>query len=162
MNRRVLGLGLLVATVTALVWVIVPVFLIRPFSPQTPAGLELAYTLRSSGTAATATAFALGLGLAVLLWRGIASRTRRGFGVAALLLLSATAWFATQNHFEWMFQPLEKPRFAGVAESDHVGEDELVLGVAIGGEARAYPVRALAYHHLVDDVVGGGPITVTY
>ena len=30
------------------------------------------------------------------------------------------------------------------------------------GEAAAYPIRQLAYHHLVQDIVGGVPIVVTY
>jgi hypothetical protein len=34
--------------------------------------------------------------------------------------------------------------------------------VAAGVEARAYPVRALAYHHVVNDIVAGEPIVATY
>jgi hypothetical protein len=34
--------------------------------------------------------------------------------------------------------------------------------VKLGGESRAYPVRMMAYHHIVNDVVGGVPIVATY
>ena len=34
--------------------------------------------------------------------------------------------------------------------------------VKINGDAAAYPVRQMAYHHIVQDVVGGTPITTTY
>ena len=36
------------------------------------------------------------------------------------------------------------------------------VAVERNGEAAAYPVRQLAYHHIVQDVVGGVPIVVTY
>jgi hypothetical protein len=37
-----------------------------------------------------------------------------------------------------------------------------VIGVALGGEARAYPVHAMEYHQVVNDVIGGEPVVVTY
>ncbi len=37
-----------------------------------------------------------------------------------------------------------------------------VVGVAIGGDARAYPLRILNWHEVVNDTVGGVPIAVTY
>jgi hypothetical protein len=42
-----------------------------------------------------------------------------------------------------------------------VPSDKLV-GVVLGGEARAYPLRVLVWHEVVNDVVGGVPIAVTY
>ncbi len=38
----------------------------------------------------------------------------------------------------------------------------MVLAVTHSGDAAAYPVRLLAYHHLVHDRVGGKPIVATY
>ena len=61
-----------------------------------------------------------------------------------------------------MFRPLARPLFAGVAESKDVAEDDLVLGVQIGSEAHAYPVRAMAYHHVVNDRIGSEAIVATY
>ncbi len=48
------------------------------------------------------------------------------------------------------------------AASNKVDPDRLVLGVSINGEAKAYPIRFLGYHHHVQDTVGGKPIMVTY
>jgi hypothetical protein len=57
------------------------------------------------------------------------------------------------------------------AEVDRRNEEErgkllvssdLVIGVVIGGEARAYPLRLLRWHEAVNDVVGGTAIAVTY
>lgn len=41
-------------------------------------------------------------------------------------------------------------------------DDELVLGVVIGGEAVAYPLRFLARHELANDTVGGVPVALGY
>lgn len=37
-----------------------------------------------------------------------------------------------------------------------------VIGIALGGEARAYPLRVMNAHEIVNDVLGGVPIAVTY
>ena len=46
--------------------------------------------------------------------------------------------------------------------SNKVDSNRLVLGVSINGEAKAYPIRFLGYHHHIQDTVGGKPIMVTY
>jgi hypothetical protein len=43
-----------------------------------------------------------------------------------------------------------------------VADDSIVLGIEHNGEARAYPIRFLVYHHQVQDTVGGRPVIVTY
>lgn len=43
-----------------------------------------------------------------------------------------------------------------------VHDDEAVIGVVFEGEARAYPVRIMRGHEIVNDTVGGQPIAVTY
>jgi len=79
-----------------------------------------------------------------------------------VVLLAGSAFLARQNHFEWMFQPLPRPEFVEAAEVKDVAEDDLVLGLSVGTEARAYPVLALAYHHIVNDSIAGEPIVATY
>ena len=48
-----------------------------------------------------------------------------------------------------------------VGRSFLVGNDK-VAGVSLGGETRAYPLRMLVWHEVVNDTVGGTPILVTY
>ena len=60
------------------------------------------------------------------------------------------------------FVPLDDPTFLAAHETDYFGDEELVLGVEFAGEVRAYPVRMLRYHHIVNDTVGGEPLLVTY
>jgi hypothetical protein len=74
----------------------------------------------------------------------------------------ASAWFARQNHFEWMFAPLRDPAYAKAAEAEFVDGRDMMIAVEIGHDAVAYPVRQMAYHHLVNDVVGNEPVVSTY
>jgi hypothetical protein len=98
----------------------------------------------------------------VLLWRGSKRWWKRSALVLFVAVASGCAWFARQNHFEWMFNPLLKAEYARAAEANYVEEDDKVLAVEINGEAVAYPVRQIAYHHIVQDTVGGTPVAVTY
>ena len=52
-------------------------------------------------------------------------------------------------------------RFASGA-GNTVKPDRLVLGVELDGEARAYPIQVIGYHHQVRDSIGGKPVMVTY
>lgn len=47
-------------------------------------------------------------------------------------------------------------------DDPYVKDDDLVIGLSIAGDARAYPVKVLTYHEIVDDVVGSVPVAVTY
>ena len=57
---------------------------------------------------------------------------------------------------------IDAPSFRPVAEIDDLGADEPVLSVAINGDARAYPLRIMTWHEIVNDTVGGMPVAVTY
>lgn len=56
---------------------------------------------------------------------------------------------------------IRQPRFVRADEAK-LADGERVLGVVIGGEARAYPLIDLDAHEVVDDVVGGKPIAATW
>jgi YD repeat-containing protein len=57
---------------------------------------------------------------------------------------------------------LLKPKFVTAAAAKFLRDDDIVMGFAHNGEARAYPIRILNYHELVNDIVGGQKILVTY
>lgn len=58
---------------------------------------------------------------------------------------------------------LDAPRFVSVAEADAwLQAREPVVLVAAGGVTRAYPLQILTWHEIVNDVVGGVPLTVTF
>ena len=57
---------------------------------------------------------------------------------------------------------IDHPPFVSVAEARGLVPHEPVISVAIGGEARAYPLRVMIWHEIVNDTVGGMPIAVTW
>ncbi len=57
---------------------------------------------------------------------------------------------------------LTNPRHVAAREATYLTPDELVLGVVIRGEARAYPLRIMDWHEMANDVVGGVPISLAY
>jgi hypothetical protein len=56
---------------------------------------------------------------------------------------------------------LDRPATLTQGQADW-GDDELVLGIEVGGQARAYPVAVLNWHELVNDTLGGVPILVSF
>lgn len=56
---------------------------------------------------------------------------------------------------------IDNPVFVPADEAG-LSEGDRVIGVAIGGDARAYPVRILNWHEIVNDTVGGRPVAVTF
>jgi hypothetical protein len=160
-RRRLAGAGLFLLVLAALGLVAIPLWLIRPFAPQTPEGLAVAYALRRWAPAATLCLLLAAPLLAAVLWRNARWWSRAVIVLAFVPLLGAT-WQARQNIFETMFAPLTDTRTVAVADADWVKDDESVLAVTLNGDAAAYPVRQVAYHHIVQDVVGGVPVAATY
>lgn len=59
--------------------------------------------------------------------------------------------------------PIEDPQFISVAEADTwLNDPEPVMVVDIDGDVRAYPIQILMWHEIVNDTVGGTPLSVTY
>ncbi|MEM7193617.1 MAG: DUF3179 domain-containing protein [Pseudomonadota bacterium] len=58
--------------------------------------------------------------------------------------------------------PLDAPAMSTAAEADYLLDDDLVFGVEINGDQRAYPLRILGWHEMLNDVVGGVPVSLAY
>ena len=59
-------------------------------------------------------------------------------------------------------QALDRPRFLRVAEVNFLRPQEPVIALALAGRTRAYPLQILVWHEIVNDVVGGVPVAVTF
>jgi hypothetical protein len=138
----------------------VPAFIIQPFRQQTPAALALALALRQRAPWGTLAAALACLIFAVILW-GTAGRWRKIVLVLVLVPVAISTVMARLNYFEWMFHPVDSPQFEAESASK-VDAGEMILAVRFGADARAYPIREMAYHHVLNDVVGGVPVAVTY
>ena len=58
--------------------------------------------------------------------------------------------------------PLEYPKRLDADAADYLGDDDIVFGIALEGEARAYPKRILAWHEMALDTLGGVELTIVY
>jgi hypothetical protein len=141
---------------------LVPVVLLRPFSPQTPAMIATAFVLRTASPWLSPAGAAITIVLAVLTLRRGQRRAQATVAACAVALAAGAAWFSRQNHFEWMFAPLPSAEYARARDATFVGPADMVVAVEVGGDAVAYPVRQMAYHHLLNDSVGGVPVVSTY
>jgi hypothetical protein len=61
-------------------------------------------------------------------------------------------------------RPLDEPPVVGADSPDaaYLAPDEPVIGIVVNGEARAYPVRIMDVHEIVNDSLGSVPITLAY
>ena len=147
-------------TVIGLCLFLVPAFIIRPFHYQSLAALSIAMVIRGIAPTWTIVAAVLALLLALILWRRV-SHWQKALLVLGVLLIVASATMARMNYFEWMFHPIAAPGFESAAATK-LDSSEMVMAVRFGNDFRAYPIREMAYHHVLNDVVGGVPIAVTY
>ena len=160
-NRR--SLPWIVFSVSALVGIglfFVPAFIIRPFTHQTSSGLALAMALRQRAPWGTLGAALVCLVFALVLW-GTANRWRKIALAVVMVLVTFSAVMARLNYFEWMFHPVDSAQFESAAASK-LGNGEMILALRFGSDARAYPIREMAYHHILNDVFAGVPVAVTY
>ena len=57
---------------------------------------------------------------------------------------------------------IDEPAFLTVGEVDFLADEESVVVLGLDGQTRAYPVQILTWHEIVNDVVAGRPVAVTY
>jgi len=58
--------------------------------------------------------------------------------------------------------PLRNPKMISAKEADYLEDDNIVFGIEVNGEVRAYPKRILAWHEMFVDEVGGIPVAGVY
>lgn len=138
----------------------IPAFIIRPFSHQARGPLLVALALRQRAPLGTLIAGLACFVFAFALWRTVGVWCK-ALVVVVLLIVTFSTVMARQNYFEWMFHPIAGAQFVAQAQSK-LDAKEMILAVSFGGDARAYPISQMAYHHVLNDVVGGVPIAVTY
>jgi hypothetical protein len=57
---------------------------------------------------------------------------------------------------------LMSPKYISAGKASFLRNDDQVIGVIINGEARAYPLRIMSWHELVNDKIGDLPILVSW
>lgn len=138
-----------------------PIYVIRPFRPQGPGELMAALGVLRVRPVLTLAIAALSIMAFVQHRRLRPSRVRQAFATIALIGTVVFAALCRVNIYEKMFHPMDRPQFTPVAETKLDGREKVVT-VRIGDSARAYPIRSMSYHHVVNDAIGGVPIVATY
>lgn len=57
---------------------------------------------------------------------------------------------------------IDRPKFIAQKKVDYLRDDDIVIGLVRGHIARAYPIRILVWHEIVNDVIGEDAVAVTY
>jgi hypothetical protein len=138
-----------------------PIYVIRPFRHQGVRELAAALAILRFRLVVMALSTVVALLAATLYWR---MQPRTLWRIVATLGVTGVCIFtglSRVNVYEVMFHPMGPPTFVPAGEMNLDG-DEKVIAVEIAGAARAYPIRSISYHHIVNDVVGGVPIVATY
>lgn len=111
-------------------------------------------------------------------WNGLMKR----FYALLTILLACTILPSGASGADWVLAPssidtakiqsggpprdgipaIMEPRFLSPGEAGFLAGDDLVLGLVVDGDARAYPLRILSWHELVNDTVGGVPVLVSW
>lgn len=60
------------------------------------------------------------------------------------------------------FVPLDNPALLTAEQATYLSDEEFIMGLEWAGQARAYPIQMLRYHHIVNDTVAGQPILITF
>ncbi len=159
-HRIVPALWLFLATLGTLALAAYPIYVIRPFREQTPAALDRAlWVLLHDKPILLILALPIAA-LALLIWRraGFVSRLLLAPSILLVLLAAVSAWI---NPYEHMFHPFGEPHYIA-AQQASLDAGDMVIAVTLGGESRAYAIREMGYHHIVNDRLHGLPIVVTY
>ena len=151
----------LICLAVSLFLLVYPVYVIRPFRYQGAQELRAALAVTRLRPIAMAAVMALAAIAAVQYWRARANWWRRALITLAAAATVVCAALSRINIYELMFHPVDHPGFiAGSAVK--LDGAEKVLAIRVGEVARAYPIRSISYHHVVNDRLGGVPIVATY
>lgn len=58
--------------------------------------------------------------------------------------------------------PLRNPKMLSVQKADYLSDNDIVFGIEVNGDARAYPKRILAWHEMFTDTIEGVPLAGVY
>ena len=145
---------LIVLAILTVVLIIAPPIIALPPINQTPAMLAAAHLAQ---TLAPVVSLLLAAIAAIVLWRRRTWSTGVLFAVALICVTLSRV-----NLLERVFAPARGAQLDAIGDFHDIRDTDMVIGVVIGGESRAYPVRYLAYHHMLNDQLSSTALLPTY
>jgi hypothetical protein len=158
MNKVILGTGLILLFILE----ISGIYFIMPFpGSQKINSLSFAYWMHNNIVWIRIILIALVL----LAFVRKMQNSRRSAKIVFTLLLAAYGLLFYYANYKFQadkifYQP--KTKMFADATANKVQAHKLVIGVVNNGEAKAYPIQVIGYHHQVRDTVGGMPVMITY
>lgn len=138
-----------------------PLYVMRPFRAQGARELAAALAIIQRRPPIEIACALCALAGVLLFLAFETRRSRRRWAVAGACLACLFAIASRVNVYELLFHPAGHPLFVTATQSK-VDADDMVMAVKVDGVAHAYPIRTIAYHHIVNDFVGHEPILATY
>jgi hypothetical protein len=146
---------------TAAAALMYPAYVIRPFRHQAPRELMIALAVLRYRPLVMILCSISSAAALVWYWSRENRTSRRVASMVSVIAVAAVAVLSRVNIYEIMFRPFDRPSFS-TADQVKLDADEKVIAVTVGQEARAYPIRIISYHHVINDEVSGVPIVATY
>ena len=141
---------------------ILRVYFIMPFpGSQRAETIDLAYFLHNNLVYFRLLGLLLIAAPAIYFLRTGGTLAKAGVGLALVLVAVVFYFFNFRFLAEKMFYQPRHKVFAAAA-TNKIPMKNLVLGVHRNGEAKAYPLELIGYHHQVRDTIGGAPVLITY
>jgi hypothetical protein len=152
---------LLLVSFAALAFSLYPIYVIRPFREQEPLPLQRALWVTLHDRPILIAAFLLLTIWALMIWRqaGWMAKLVLVPSMAIALIAAGAAW--VNPYEQLMFHGVGEPRYVSIQQAG-IDPVDMVIAVTLGGESRAYPIREMGYHHIVNDRLHQLPIVVTY
>ena len=153
--------ALIISLVVSGVFLGYPLDVIRPFRHQGARELAAALAMIQVRTWVELACVACSLAALYGYWPQEPRRSRRLWAAAGAFLVCVFAVGSRINIFELMFHPDTHPAFAPISET-HLDSGDMVMAIKLGAASRAYPIREMGYHHVINDWLDGKPIVATY
>ena len=156
------GLLLTLASLATLAVALYPMYVIRPFREQKPADLQRALWVQMHDRLFLAGMFVLITMLAVIVWRraGLTAKILLlAPAITVALLAAGASW--VNPYEQMMFHAMGEPHYVTI-QAAGIDAKDMVIVVTMGDDSRAYPIREMGYHHIVNDRLHQLPIVVTY
>ncbi|HCW06206.1 MAG TPA: hypothetical protein DGG95_02450 [Cytophagales bacterium] len=108
-----------------------------------------------------------GLGVLLIAYPAFLFLTKSSFTIKSTAVALLLFWVVVAYAFNFRFlaeKMFYQPEHKILVKTDKnkIEKNQLVIGVTINGESKAYPIEIIGYHHQVRDTVGGESIMVTY
>ena len=132
-----------------------PVLILLPPIAHTPAMLWLVLAAKTIAPWFSALSVVFAVWILTRAWRSI-------LVIISFVLILCAAALARINYVEHFFPSASGAEMAQIGSFQDIEDRDMVIGVTLGEVSRAYPVRYLAFHHMLNDQLGPTALLPTY